>query len=456
MAVTYTINDALEKLGYGMFNFKLTLLLSIMYLTDGVELTLVALASPRIKCLWNLTSTETALLSSAVFGGMLCGGVYWGEIADKMGRKLPMVVCATLVVYFGLLSGVTFNVWSLFVMRAFVGFFMVCIPATVIVYAVEFIPMKYRGSVAFGFNFSYAFGSMFASGLAYLVMNNLGWRWYMILCTSPAIIFLAFSTWLPESVRYLYIADRYNDVVALLHRISEENKETLPNGELVKIKVIKERGNIFDLFTPNVIISTLVLLVIVNVIMMGYFGTVFLGSQIIQSGKLDCISKTVTRQSNSTCYKLTNHDYMLNVLFSFGDLTGVLITVLFLHRVSRKVMMRVLFIPAAACFPLLYICISTTINIVVIFLARGLLIASTQIVLVYIAEFYPTRIRGTAVAFFFGTSRIGVIASTFLIEVLFEYSYFLMTTIYSGLLLLTALLVSCLSADTRNTKLLDR
>ncbi|XP_057293551.1 synaptic vesicle 2-related protein-like [Hydractinia symbiolongicarpus] len=456
MAVTYTIDDAVDNFGYGKFNIKLTLLLLVMYMMDGIELTLAALVSPRLKCLWGLTSTETALLSSAVFGGMVCGGLYWGELADKKGRKLPMVFCAAMVMYFGLLSGVAFNVWSLFVMRAFVGFFMVCIPPSVVIYSVEFIPMKYRGSVTFGLNLSYSFGAMFASGLAYLVMNSLGWRWYIISCTAPAVILLIFSPWLPESIRYLYITDRYNDLVALLHRMSKENKEKLPKGEVVNMKVIRERGQILELFTPHFIVPSLISFLITNMSSMSYFGTVFLGSQIIQSDKLDCpIGNNINRRT-SRCFELTNYDYMWYILFAVGDTVGVFAVLLFVHRISRRVLLCVIFALSAACFPLLYLCLSTAINIFVMFLVRGLLSQTVQLALLFVAELYPTRIRGTAVGFFFGTSRLGVIASTFLSEVLFEYSYLLMTVVYSGLLLLTALVLSCLPGDTRKTKLADK
>ncbi len=36
---------------------------------------------------WSLTHTEIASIASIVFFGEFCGGMFWGPLADRMGRR---------------------------------------------------------------------------------------------------------------------------------------------------------------------------------------------------------------------------------------------------------------------------------------------------------------------------------------------------------------------------------
>ena len=76
--MSYTIDDTIDHLGFGKFNYKLVIVLGFVWLLDAVEMTLTSLISPRLRCEWGLTSLETSLTSACVFVGVGIGEVYWG------------------------------------------------------------------------------------------------------------------------------------------------------------------------------------------------------------------------------------------------------------------------------------------------------------------------------------------------------------------------------------------
>lgn len=54
---------------------------------------------------FNLSNFEEAFLASMVFAGELGGGIFWGPIADKFGRRPTFIVSALLIAVAGLASG---------------------------------------------------------------------------------------------------------------------------------------------------------------------------------------------------------------------------------------------------------------------------------------------------------------------------------------------------------------
>ena len=61
-------------------------------MADAMEMMILAFLSPALECEWNITKTQQALITTAVFGGMICSGTIWGRICDKFGRKIVILI----------------------------------------------------------------------------------------------------------------------------------------------------------------------------------------------------------------------------------------------------------------------------------------------------------------------------------------------------------------------------
>src|SRR3546814_2598169 len=98
-AVDTDVPARLERLPWSRFHWLVVTALGVTWILDGLEVTLagsVAVAlreSPVLR----LSATAIGLASSAYLAGAVVGALYFGWLADRLGRKRLFSV--TLLVY---------------------------------------------------------------------------------------------------------------------------------------------------------------------------------------------------------------------------------------------------------------------------------------------------------------------------------------------------------------------
>ena len=158
---------------------------------------------------WGLTYGVMGTVLLASGAGAVLGGVVWGAMADRSGRKPVFVV--SLMVFAAASVGLAFTPergWEyMTVLRVILGF---CTAAFMIQIALvhEFIPPKQRGMLT-GVVLAINGGGMLLGALsgAYII-PLLGWRWTFALGATPAIIALIAVFYIPESPIWLSLRGR--------------------------------------------------------------------------------------------------------------------------------------------------------------------------------------------------------------------------------------------------------
>lgn len=95
----------------------------------------------------------------------------------------------------------------------------------------EFLPRQKRGTVMVVVTLCGAFGAVLAAGLAWLLLAQFGWRWFVGACSLPAwlvLIILIFAH--DETPRFLFSSGRYQSGMEILLKIAQQNQKTLPEG----------------------------------------------------------------------------------------------------------------------------------------------------------------------------------------------------------------------------------
>jgi len=157
-------------------------------------------------------------------------------------------------------------------------------------------------------------------------MPTLGWRWLLGLSSTPLLILLQFYVAVPKSPRYLLLKGRTEDARHILEKIAHVNKRQLPRRrfvndismELTKVDTIdvleeaclleahgqlekshmeikSETGvlsQLYSLFSPSLIRSTLLLWVVLFANAFAYYGLVLLTSE-LSGGGGNCTSDTM-------------------------------------------------------------------------------------------------------------------------------------------------------------------
>jgi len=127
------------------------------------------------------------------------GALVFGVLADRFGRRIPLMAN---VIYFSaieLLSGFAPSYRFFLVLRALFGIGMGGEWGVGASLAMEAAPPKWRGILSGILQAGYAIGYLLAAMAARFVLPTLGWRWMFWLGALPALLALYIRTKVPES-----------------------------------------------------------------------------------------------------------------------------------------------------------------------------------------------------------------------------------------------------------------
>ena len=250
----YTVDDAIEMIGFGPFQILITIFSGLLWLADAMELMILSILSPIVKCQWNLTNVEEAMITSVVFLGIFCGGMFWGMLCDVIGRKKALLIIDIGILVFGILSAMRVSSddgrlpgfpWLL-ICRFGVGF---CAGGTaqVVTYYAEFLPLKRRGGYIVLLSVWWTIGTIFGAVLAIGVLGygDLGWHWYLGLAATPLALVLALFPFVPESARFYLVKGKYGKAETVIEKVAKMNFKETPSGRLVSQEE-KEKGLVAD------------------------------------------------------------------------------------------------------------------------------------------------------------------------------------------------------------------
>ncbi|XP_032899641.1 synaptic vesicle 2-related protein [Amblyraja radiata] len=439
----FMVEDAVEAIGFGKFQWKLSALTGLAWMADAMEMMILSILAPQLHCEWRLPSWQVAFLTSMVFIGMMSSSSLWGNVSDQYGRKTGLKVSVLWTLYYGILSAFSPIYSWILVLRGLVGFGIGGVPQSVTLYA-EFLPMKSRAKCILLIEVFWAFGTVFEVLLAVVVMPTLGWRWLLILSTVPLMIFAVFCFWLPESARYDVLSGNQEKALATLKRIATENGAPMPLGKLIVARQ-EERGRIQDLFTPEFRMTTILLWFIWFSNAFSYYGLVLLTTELFQEGDVCGMAASERKpegRCSLECKYLNATDYTDLLWTTLSEFPGVLITLWIIDRIGRKKTMAVSFLMFSFFALLLFACVGRFTLTVFLFIARAFISGGFQAAYVYTPEVYPTATRALGLGTCSGMARVGALITPFIAQVMLESSIYLTLSVYSGCCLLAAL-ASC-------------
>ncbi|CAL8405275.1 unnamed protein product [Arctogadus glacialis] len=320
---TYTVEEAVETIGFGRFHVLLFVIMGSANIVEAMEIMLLAVVSPEIRCEWRLEDWQVALVSTMVFlGFMLCGALS-GYVADRYGRWKVVVAGFFWSAYFSFLTSYAPSYgWFIF-LRSLVG----CGVAGVsqgFVLKTEFIPARHRSYLLPLATIFWMLGSMLIIVLGMTVVPTYGWRWMIRLSVTPSIVLLFLFWFIPESARYNVSAGNTRAAMETLEWIARMNHAAMPPGRLVE-SAQTERGSWRILLSPAFRRTTLLLWYTWFVASFSYYGSVLSSSELLEKNLL-CITDADAEhrvkhrhEEGSVCYCIP---------FAFSDYQTLLISCL--------------------------------------------------------------------------------------------------------------------------------
>lgn len=177
---------------------------------DAFDYFLVVLVYADIATTFHHTKTDVAFLTTATLAMRPVGALLFGLWADRVGRRVPLMVDVSFYSVIGFLCAFAPNFTVLVILRLLYGIGMGGEWGLGAAVSMEKVPAERRGVFSGLLQEGYAFGYLLASVAALVVMNWLGlsWRWLFGLSIIPALISLIIRYRVKESEVWEAAQDR--------------------------------------------------------------------------------------------------------------------------------------------------------------------------------------------------------------------------------------------------------
>ncbi|XP_019649650.1 putative transporter SVOPL [Ailuropoda melanoleuca] len=462
---TFTVEDAVETIGFGRFHIALFLIMGSTGVVEAMEIMLIAVVSPVIRCEWQLENWQVALVTTMVFFGYMVFSILFGLLADRYGRWKILLISFLWGAYFSLLTSFSPSyIWFVF-LRTMVGC-GVSGHAQGLIIKTEFLPTKYRGYMLPLSQVFWLAGSLLIIGLASVVIPTIGWRWLIRIASIPGIILILAFKFIPESARFNVSTGKTQAALATLQRIAKMNRSVMPEGKLVE-PILEKRGRFADLLDAKYLRTTLQIWVIWLGISFAYYGVILASAELLERD-LVCGSRSEseaesevavtlpdTEESHSPCHchMFAPSDYRTMIISTIGEIALNPFNILGINFLGRRLSLSITMGCTALFFLLLNICTSSAGLIGFLFMLRALVAANFNTIYIYTAEVYPTMMRALGMGTSGSLCRIGAMVAPFISQVLMSASFLGALCLFSSVCVLCAISAFTLPIETKGRAL---
>jgi major inositol transporter-like SP family MFS transporter len=231
---------------------KLTIISTLGGLLFGYDTGVISGALLYMKDELMMSSVEEALVvSSLLFPGAAGGALLGGRMADWLGRRGSLLVCAALFLIGAAACALAPTVPLMVIARIILGLGVGAAAVTVPLYLAEMAPAQIRGRMVTINELMIVTGQMLAfainAALDALIQDTGVWRVMLGVATIPAIALLIGMLVLPESPRWLGLKGRFEQsrkILELSRSVSEAEAEYAEITDASRV-ASKEKGQAF-------------------------------------------------------------------------------------------------------------------------------------------------------------------------------------------------------------------
>ena len=154
---------------------------------DAFDFTIFLLIMVPISQTFHVPLTDVTVVFTVTLWMRLVGAVCSGWLADRVGRKTPLMISIAWYSVCNFIAGFSPTFWFLFLFRALLGFGMGAEWPAGAALAMETWPIRSRGFMSGVLQGSWGLGFLASSALYGLLYNTIGWRGLLWIGIAPAL-----------------------------------------------------------------------------------------------------------------------------------------------------------------------------------------------------------------------------------------------------------------------------
>lgn len=220
------IDEALQSLGMGMFQYRIGLAAGMLLAADSMEVVILSFLSNLFSHhpIINLQEAENSAeaMNMVVFPAGVVGAMVWGMLSDAVGRRPVFVGAASTIALFGVGTAFCNSYGWLLVTRLFVAFGIGGLTVPFCTFS-EFLPPSQRGTNLIGVQVFCILGALVVH-LTLAQPNLKAWRQIVVFLSIPSILAMLLGlSVVPESPRWLLAQDRQDEALAIFRVAAKAN-----------------------------------------------------------------------------------------------------------------------------------------------------------------------------------------------------------------------------------------
>ncbi len=393
-----TVGQIIEQRRLGSYQIWTVILCGLVLVLDGFDSQTINFISTSLADSMHVAVKQFGPIFSAGLFGLMIGALASGPIADRWGRKWPVILSTLSFAAFSLITTQVTSFHELLMLRFFTGLGLGGAMPNVVAIASEFVPRRILPHVVTLLFVGMPLGGVTCGLLSAAMIPKWGWQSVLYLGgTIPLLIAALLILGLPESIQYLAVRGKNPRLLSrLLGRIAPElSAATLRPTER---DALHEGVPVIHLFTEGRAFGTILLWVpyFMNLLIIYFIGS-WLPALLKQTGM------SVSAGATATAF------------FSFGGVFGCLLEGWLIQRggafgaLVAEFGAATLFIAALSKIPSSY-----ALMLAVTFVSGFLVIGAQGGLNALAANFYPTAVRSTGVGWALGVGRVGSIVGPLL------------------------------------------
>ncbi|MCX2754231.1 MULTISPECIES: MFS transporter [unclassified Gordonia (in: high G+C Gram-positive bacteria)] len=368
----------------------------LLNMLDGFDVLALAFSASHISDEWSLSGSQLGLLLSAALLGMAIGSMVVSQIADIIGRRRTIIICALMVSAGMALSAVSTGFTFLLVVRVLTGLAIGTLQACLNVMVAEYASAKHRSTAISFYTAGQPIGGTVGGIIAGVLLAQFDWRAVFVFgAVATFVVALLAIAVLPESLDYLVsrrpkdALTRINEIMAKLRQPALEampEMSDVPNTAKTRWKGIVSG--------PSLVTTVLLGFAFFVLMAAFYFANSWTPKLLVDSG-------------------FTAADgVQAGVLFSAGGIAGALIFGPVAMRLGVRRAVTILFALAGGAFVLYALSVDALTTAYIAAALLGLLTSAVMAGMFTIGPmYYEPEVRATAVGLIIGIGRVGAIIS---------------------------------------------
>jgi AAHS family benzoate transporter-like MFS transporter len=356
---------------------------------DGYDLVVYGTVVPVLIDKWSLTAVEAGAMGSYGLFGMMFGAIFFGALADRIGRKNVIAITLILFSLFTFLCGFAETPTLFSTFRFLAGLGLGGIMPNVIALLTDYSPKSMRSMIVSIVLCGYSVGGILAPLLGIFLMPTFGWESIFWFAGLPLLALPLMYKQLPETASHLIRTGKKDELIASLSMVSPGSTFNKNDG-IVEIKVPETKFPIIGLFKYNRALSTVMFwIAFFSCLLMVYGLNTWLPKLMIEAG-----------------YGL-NSSLGFLIALQGGAIIGTLIIGRLCDKYGSKKMLVPMYASGAVALTLLGFDGNTFVIYLLVAIAGAATIGAQNIVQAYVSQYYPAYTRSTALGMASGIGRIG-------------------------------------------------